>query len=46
MYGTVEWAAIFGGGLAAFGVTNILLTLGPGLGDYDRLAVVILEGWS
>ena len=28
----VEWAAIFGGGLAAFGVTNILLTLGPGLG--------------
>jgi hypothetical protein len=28
----VEWAAIFGGALAAFGVTAILLTLGPGLG--------------
>ena len=28
----VEWAAIFGGGLAALGVTAILLTLGPGLG--------------
>ena len=28
----VEWAAIFGGALAAFGVTIILLTLGPGLG--------------
>jgi hypothetical protein len=28
----VEWAAIFGGGLAALGVTVILLTLGPGLG--------------
>jgi hypothetical protein len=28
----VEWASIFGGALAAFGVTAILLTLGPGLG--------------
>ena len=28
----VEWAAIFGGALAALGVTAILLTLGPGLG--------------
>jgi hypothetical protein len=28
----VEWASIFGGALAAFGVTIILLTLGPGLG--------------
>jgi hypothetical protein len=28
----VEWASIFGGALAAFGVTLILLTLGPGLG--------------
>ena len=28
----VEWAAIFGGALAAFGVTIILFTLGPGLG--------------
>ena len=28
----VEWASIFGGALAAFGVTVILLTLGPGLG--------------
>src|SRR6478735_1789096 len=28
----VEWAAIFGGALAAFGVTILLLTLGPGLG--------------
>ena len=28
----VEWTSIFGGALAAFGVTAILLTLGPGLG--------------
>jgi hypothetical protein len=28
----VEWASIFGGALAAFGITIILLTLGPGLG--------------
>src|SRR6478752_2258120 len=28
----VEWASIFGGALAAFGVTIILMTLGPGLG--------------
>ena len=28
----VEWASIFGGALAALGVTAILLTLGPGLG--------------
>jgi hypothetical protein len=28
----VEWASIFGGALAAFGVTVILLSLGPGLG--------------
>ena len=28
----VEWASIFGGALAAFGVAIILLTLGPGLG--------------
>ena len=28
----VEWASIFGGALAAFGVTAVLLTLGPGLG--------------
>ena len=28
----VEWASIFGGALAAFGVTIILLTLGPSLG--------------
>jgi hypothetical protein len=28
----VEWAAIFGGALAAFGITIILFTLGPGLG--------------
>ena len=28
----VEWAAIFAGGVAAIGVTLILLTLGPGLG--------------
>ena len=28
----VEWAAIFGGAVAAIGVTIILLTLGPGLG--------------
>jgi hypothetical protein len=28
----VEWASIFVGALAAFGVTIILLTLGPGLG--------------
>ena len=28
----VEWASIFGGALAAFGVTLILLTLGPELG--------------
>ena len=28
----VEWASIFGGALAAFGFTIILLTLGPGLG--------------
>jgi hypothetical protein len=28
----VEWASIFRGALAAFGVTVILLTLGPGLG--------------
>jgi hypothetical protein len=28
----VEWASIFGGALAAFGVTFVLLTLGPGLG--------------
>jgi hypothetical protein len=28
----VEWASIFGGALAAFGVTAILLTLGPGFG--------------
>ena len=28
----VEWDSIFGGALAAFGVTAILLTLGPGLG--------------
>jgi hypothetical protein len=27
-----EWAAIFGGAVAAIGVTTILLTLGPGLG--------------
>ena len=39
----VEWASIFGGALAAFGVTAILLTLGPGLGLHDGLAVVILE---
>lgn len=28
----VEWGAIFAGGIAAMGVTLILLTLGPGLG--------------
>jgi hypothetical protein len=28
----VEWGAIFAGGVAAMGVTLILLTLGPGLG--------------
>ena len=28
----VEWGAIFAGGVAAMGVTVILLTLGPGLG--------------
>ena len=28
----VEWAAIFAGGVAALGVTAILMTLGPGLG--------------
>src|SRR6478672_5893603 len=28
----VEWASIFWGALAAFGVTIILMTLGPGLG--------------
>ena len=28
----VEWASIFGGALAAFGVTAILFALGPGLG--------------
>src|SRR6476469_797252 len=28
----VDWASIFGGALAALGVTAILLTLGPGLG--------------
>ena len=28
----VEWASIFGGALAAFGVTIVLFTLGPGLG--------------
>jgi hypothetical protein len=28
----VEWAAIFGGAVAAIGLTIILLTLGPGLG--------------
>ena len=28
----VEWASIFGGALAALGVTAILLTLGPALG--------------
>lgn len=28
----VEWAAIFGGAVAAIGITIILLTLGPGLG--------------
>ena len=39
----VEWAAIFGGALAAFGVTAILLTLGPGLGLDDGLSVVILQ---
>ena len=39
----VEWASIFGGALAAFGVTAILLTLGPGLGLHDGLTVVILE---
>ena len=32
----VEWAAIFGGALAAFGVTAILLTLGPGLGPLQQ----------
>lgn len=28
----VEWGAIFAGGVAAMGITLILLTLGPGLG--------------
>jgi hypothetical protein len=28
----VEWAAIVAGGVAALGITTILLTLGPGLG--------------
>jgi hypothetical protein len=28
----VEWASIFAGGVAAMGITLILLTLGPGLG--------------
>ena len=28
----VEWGAIFAGGLAAIGITAILVTLGPGLG--------------
>jgi hypothetical protein len=28
----VEWGAIFAGGVAAIGITIILLTLGPGLG--------------
>lgn len=28
----VEWAAIIAGGVAALGITTILLTLGPGLG--------------
>jgi hypothetical protein len=28
----VEWGSIFGGALAAFGVTIILIALGPGLG--------------
>ena len=28
----VEWGAIFAGGIAAMGVTLVLLTLGPGLG--------------
>jgi hypothetical protein len=36
----VEWAAIFGGALAAFGVTVILLTLGPGLG------MITVSPWS
>jgi hypothetical protein len=36
----VEWASIFGGALAALGVTAILLTLGPGLG------LTTLSPWS
>jgi hypothetical protein len=36
----VEWVAIFGGTLAALGVTAILLTLGPGL------ALTTVSPWS
>ena len=39
----VEWAAIFGGALAAFGVTAHLVNAWPRPRTHDSLAVVILE---